>query len=109
MQKWLDDNDILMYSTHNEAKSVVSKRFIRTLKIQIYKRMRANDSKSYHGYLNKLLNQYNNTYHCSIAKNPTDDLAEDIESSYKAPKFKFCSRVTVTKYNNIFTKGCTKN
>ena len=32
MQKWLDDNDILMYSTHNEAKSVVAERFIRTLK-----------------------------------------------------------------------------
>ena len=29
MQKWLDDNDILMYSTHNEAKSVIAKRFIK--------------------------------------------------------------------------------
>ena len=32
MQEWLDDNDILMYSTHNEDKSVVAKRFIKTLK-----------------------------------------------------------------------------
>ena len=31
MQKWLDDNDILMYSTHNEGKSVVAERFTRTL------------------------------------------------------------------------------
>ena len=31
MQKWLDDNDILMYSTHNEGKSVVAERFVRTL------------------------------------------------------------------------------
>ena len=30
-QKWLDDNDILMYSTHNEGKSVVAERFVRTL------------------------------------------------------------------------------
>ena len=36
MQKWLDDNDILMYSTHNEGKSVVAERFIRTLKARIY-------------------------------------------------------------------------
>ena len=30
MQKWLDDNHILIYSTHNEGKSVVVERFIRT-------------------------------------------------------------------------------
>ena len=31
-KKWLKDNDITMYSTHNEKKSVVAGRFIRTLK-----------------------------------------------------------------------------
>ena len=31
-KKWLKDNDIKMYSIHNEAKSVVTERFIRTLK-----------------------------------------------------------------------------
>ena len=31
-EKWLSDNDINMYSTYNEGKSVVAKRFIRTLK-----------------------------------------------------------------------------
>ena len=36
MQKWLDDNDILMYTTHNEGKSFVAEIFIRTLKIKIY-------------------------------------------------------------------------
>ena len=29
--KWLQDNDIVMYSKHNEGKSVVAERFIRTL------------------------------------------------------------------------------
>ena len=32
--------------------------------------MTANDSKSYLSYLNKLVDQYNNTYHCSFNKNP---------------------------------------
>ena len=32
-------NNIEMYSTHNEAKSVVIERFIRTLKNKIYKYM----------------------------------------------------------------------
>ena len=31
-RKWLQDNDIAIYSTHNEGKSVVAERFIRTLK-----------------------------------------------------------------------------
>ena len=35
-KKWLRDNDIVMYSTHNEGKSVVAERFIRTLKSKIY-------------------------------------------------------------------------
>ena len=35
-KKWLKDNNMEMYSTHNEEKSVVAKRFIRTLKNKIY-------------------------------------------------------------------------
>ena len=37
--KWLQGNDISMYSTHNEQKSVVAERFIRTIKNKIYKYM----------------------------------------------------------------------
>ena len=37
VQKWLDNNDILMYATRNEGKSVIVKRFIKTLKAKIYK------------------------------------------------------------------------
>ena len=36
-KKWLGDNDIVMYSTHNEGKFVIAERFIRTLKSKIYK------------------------------------------------------------------------
>ena len=35
MRSWLEKNDIEMYSTHNEGKSVVAERCIRTLKIKI--------------------------------------------------------------------------
>ena len=34
-KKWLRDNDVVMYSTHNEGKSVVAERFIRALKSKI--------------------------------------------------------------------------
>ena len=36
MQEWLDNDGILMYSTHNESKSVIAERFIRTLTAKIY-------------------------------------------------------------------------
>ena len=32
MQEWLDNNNILMYSTHNGGKSVIAERFIKKLK-----------------------------------------------------------------------------
>ena len=41
MQEWLHNNDILMYSTHNEGKSVLTERFLKILKTKIYKK---NDS-----------------------------------------------------------------
>ena len=39
MKSWLEKNDIKMYSTHNEGKSVVAERFIRALKNKIYEYM----------------------------------------------------------------------
>ena len=37
MTSWLEKNAIELYSTHNEGKSVIAERFIRTLKNKIYK------------------------------------------------------------------------
>ena len=50
-KKLLTDNDIEMYSIHNEGKSVVAERFIRTWKTKIYKYM---TSVSKNIYINKL-------------------------------------------------------
>ena len=36
MKAWLEKNNIEMYSTRNEGKSVVSESLIRTLKNEIY-------------------------------------------------------------------------
>ena len=38
MQEWFDNNIFLIYSTHNEGKSVIAERFIKTLKAKIYKK-----------------------------------------------------------------------
>ena len=39
MKSWLKINDIEMYLTHHEGKSVVTKRYFRTLKSKGYKYM----------------------------------------------------------------------
>ena len=55
MQKWLDDNNTLIYLTYNEGKLVVAERFITILKSKPIKKMIANNIKSGLGYLNKLV------------------------------------------------------
>ena len=40
MQEWLDNNDILLYSTHIEGKSVFAEGFIKILKDKIFKKSR---------------------------------------------------------------------
>ena len=63
--------------------------------------MATDDSKSYLSYLNKFVNQYNNTYHHSINKKSINAdysaLTENIETNPKAPKFKVTERVRITK------------
>ena len=61
-EKWLRDNDIVMYSTNNEGKSVVAERFIRTLKSKIYKYMTSISKNVYIDKLDDIVNEYNNTY-----------------------------------------------
>ena len=60
-KKWLKDNDIETYSIHSEGKSVVTERFIRTLKTKIYKRITSISKPVFIYKLNYTVNEYNNT------------------------------------------------
>ena len=51
-----------MYSIHNEGKSVVAERFIRTLKNKIYKHMTSLSKNVYIDKLDDIVNEYNNKY-----------------------------------------------
>ena len=112
MQIWLGNNVTLMYSTHNEGMSVIAERFIETFKAKVYKKMIATDTKYYLSYLDKLVDQYNNTYHHSVNKKPINAnyfvLTENIETNLKAPKFKVNDSVRITKHTNILSKGYTE-
>ena len=71
-KKWLKDNDIEMYSTHDEGKSVSAERFIRTLENKIYKYMTSVSKNVYINKLDDIVNEYNNTYHRTIKMKPVD-------------------------------------
>ena len=65
-------NDIELYWTHNEEKSVIAERFIRTLKRKIYKYMTSISKNMCIDKLDDILNKYNNRYHSTIKMQPVD-------------------------------------
>ena len=54
-------NYLEMHSTHNEEKSVVAGRFIKTLRNKIYKYLTSIEKKVYIDKLDDTVNKYNNT------------------------------------------------
>ena len=108
-EKWLSDNDINMYSTYNEGKSVVAERFIRTLKNTWYKHMTATGKNVYYNVLDDVVNKYNNTKHSTIKMKPIDVKYNKRvyfdEHNEKDSKFKVGDRVRISRYKNIFAKG----
>ena len=66
-----------MYWIHNEGKSVVAKRLIRTLKNKIYKYMTAISKNIYIDTLDDIINEYYNMYHRTIKMIPVDVLYID--------------------------------
>ena len=92
-----------MYSIHNEGKSVVAERFIRTLKTKIYKYMTSISKNVYIDKLNDMVNEYNNTYHRTIKMKPVEvkdntyiDFKNEVND--KDPKFKVGYHVRTSKY-----------
>ena len=104
-----------MYSIHNEGKSVVAERFIRTLKTKIYKYMTSISKNVYIDKLDDIVNKYNSTYSSNIKMKPADvkpsryiDTSKEI--SDEDPKFKIGNIVRISKFlqNTMFVIGLKK-
>ena len=61
-----------MHSTHNEGKSVVAKKIIRTLKNKIHKYMTSISRNVYIDKLDYIVNKSNNVYHITIKMKPVN-------------------------------------
>ena len=102
-----------MYSTYDEAKSIVAERFIRILKNKLYKHLMATGKNVYYDVLDDVVNEYNNTKHNTIKMKPID--VRDNKRVYieehneKNSRFKVGDRVRISKFKNIFAKGYTPN
>ena len=110
----LEKNGIEIQSTHNEGKSDVAERFIRTLKNKIYKYMASISENLYIDKLDDIVNEYNNTYHKTTKMNPIDVKDNTYIDSIKKgdgkhPQFQVGNHVTISKYKNIFAKRYTPN
>ena len=122
-KKYLEQNDIQMYSTHNERKAAVVERFNRTMKTRMWKYLSANRTMAtrYFDILPALLQQYNHSVHRSTGMTPHDASQKENEeevriklqgkSRARAPKFKFRKgeQVRIAKLKRHFEKGYTPN
>ena len=111
---FLKINNIEMYSTYNEGKSVLAERFIRTLKNKIFKHIATISKNIYIDVINDIVNKYNNTIYKTIKIKPidvtNDSHVEYNENSNKRnPKFKIDDLVRISKYGKNFAKGYTPN
>ena len=107
-----------MYSAHNEEKSVVVERFIRTLKNKIYKHMAAISKNVYLDVLNDIVYKYNNTYHRTIKMKPIDLTSIVIQVILSLNIMKNLMKkilnlkwviMSETQYKSIFAKGYAPN
>ena len=122
-KEFLKKNFIKLYHTENEEKSSIVERWNKTMKNKMWKMFSANNSTVYWDKLDKLTDDYNNTYHSSIEMTPTEASKKENENKVfanlygdliylkpKKPKFSIGDKVRISKYKRrVFDKGYTRN
>ena len=72
MKSLLQNNDVEMYSAHNEGKSVIAERFIKTLKNKIYKYTTSVSKNVCTNNLYDIIDKYNDNYQNTIKMKPVN-------------------------------------
>ena len=115
----LQENNIQLYSTHNEPKAMIAERFIRTLRGKIESNYILTQSTVWYDVLPQLIYEYNTTYHHSIKMTPEDACKPEsflraYLSQVKRQKviksiFNFSNHVRISVQKKTFEKGTTPN
>ena len=125
---FLDDNEMTMYSTYGEHKSVVVERFNRTIKTWLWKYFTAKHTRNWVDTLEQLTDFYNRQKHRSIKMTPTEackpknhqevfnnlyqkQLNTELNSieDLPKPKFRVGDVVRISRMKEIFEKGFHDN
>ena len=119
---WLQENNIIRYSTFGEHKSVVIERFNRTLKEMMWKRFTAENTRNWIDMLEDLLKTYNSRVHSTIGMTPikaslTENKVTVFQNIMKKTrpliknkaKFKVGDKVRVSRIKALFEKGYLPN
>ena len=126
--KVLKDKSIEIYSTHNDVKSAIAERFIRTLRKKIESNFILTNSTEWINILPQLIYEYNHTKHRSIGMSPESarkpenfkkvyaklygtsqkDLLKVSEKD-RLPSFHVGDRVRISLHKRTFEKDSTAN
>ena len=122
IKSWLKENNIVMYSTYSEHKSVVVERFNRTLKEIMWKRFTAENTRNWIDMLDKLMRGYNNKIHSTIGMSPVKAskkenemkvLRNTIDKTRPRParkaRLKKGDKVRISRVKSTFEKGYLAN
>ena len=120
-QAWAKENNITMYSTHGESKSVVVERWVRSLKDIATKYFTEHATRDWVNNLDKFLKIYNNREHSSIKMTPIQASKPENENKvlaalynrgpqqYDKPKFDVGNKVRISRIKDTFDKGYEPN
>ena len=120
-QTFFKSNNIKWYHTYNrDIKCSICERYNRTILNKIYKNFTLNNNTIWINDLDKLVNEYNNSYRRSIKMKPIIASKKSIENIIrnnlynfniinKKPKFSIGDRVRISLLKNPFKKSYTSN
>jgi len=119
---WLEENNIIRYSTYSEHKSVVVERFNRTLKEMMWKRFTAENTRNWIDMLDTLMHKYNNKFHTTIGITPVKASLKENEMKVlqniinktrpiplRKPALKVGDKVRISRMKGVFEKGYLPN
>lgn len=98
---WTKNENITIYSTYGESKSVVVERFIRTLKELIMKKFTATNSYDWVKLLPEILEFYNHRYHKTIKMSPKEASDPDNEGVVYLTAFLGKEKTKATKKQRL--------
>ena len=115
MLKFFEDNNVKIYHTYSNLKSVVVERFNRSLRELMMKEFVKNNNTVWYNILPELIKKYNNRYHHTIKMKPINvdktnekhikNTVYNYDVTNKKPKFKIDDLVRISlKRRELFDK-----